>query len=155
MLFRSGLVPLALGTGSGRDIDRSRRIYAHGCTLERTGARALDIAADTESDKATLAPRLVLFVPECGKPTQGIDGLAKRRGIIPAVIDDGNAVAVNEPDLVRHILRRDHVGQAHRHRIEVERLMTKVRNALTDRQWDKVTAASNELADTLFYLEDT
>jgi molecular chaperone DnaK len=40
-------------------------------------------------------------------------------------------------------------------RAEVERLMTKVRTALTDRQWDKLTAASNELADTLFYLEDS
>ncbi len=39
-------------------------------------------------------------------------------------------------------------------RAEVERLMAKVRTALTDRQWDKVTAACNELADTLFYLED-
>jgi molecular chaperone DnaK len=39
-------------------------------------------------------------------------------------------------------------------RTEVERLMERVRTALTDRQWDKVTAASNELADTLFYLED-
>jgi molecular chaperone DnaK len=39
-------------------------------------------------------------------------------------------------------------------RAEVERLMERVRTALTDRQWDKVTAACNELADTLFYLED-
>jgi molecular chaperone DnaK len=39
-------------------------------------------------------------------------------------------------------------------RVEVERLMTKVRTALTDRQWDRLTAACNELADTLFYLED-
>jgi molecular chaperone DnaK len=39
-------------------------------------------------------------------------------------------------------------------RAEVERLMTKVRTALTDRQWDKLTASCNELADTLFYLED-
>jgi molecular chaperone DnaK len=39
-------------------------------------------------------------------------------------------------------------------RAEVGRLMERVRTALTDRQWDKVTAASNELADTLFYLED-
>ncbi len=39
-------------------------------------------------------------------------------------------------------------------RAEIERLMERVRTALTDRQWDKVTAASNELADTLFYLED-
>jgi molecular chaperone DnaK len=37
---------------------------------------------------------------------------------------------------------------------EVERLMEKVRTALTDRQWDRLTTASNELADTLFYLED-
>ncbi len=37
---------------------------------------------------------------------------------------------------------------------EVERLMEKVRTALTDRQWDRLTAASNELADVLFYLED-
>jgi molecular chaperone DnaK len=40
-------------------------------------------------------------------------------------------------------------------RAEIERLMTNVRTALTDRQWDKVTKACNELADTLFYLEDT
>ncbi len=39
-------------------------------------------------------------------------------------------------------------------RAEVERLMERVRTALTDRQWDKVTAAGNELADVLFYLED-
>ncbi|HKB39762.1 MAG TPA: Hsp70 family protein [Gemmataceae bacterium] len=39
-------------------------------------------------------------------------------------------------------------------RTEVERLMEKVRTALTDRQWDRLTTASNELADTLFYLED-
>ncbi len=39
-------------------------------------------------------------------------------------------------------------------RAEVEKLMTKVRTALTDRRWDLLTPASNELADTLFYLED-
>lgn len=39
-------------------------------------------------------------------------------------------------------------------RPEVERLMGNVRTALTDRRWEKVTSASNELADILFYLED-
>jgi molecular chaperone DnaK len=39
-------------------------------------------------------------------------------------------------------------------RAEVERLMERVRAALTDRQWGRVTAACNELADVLFYLED-
>jgi molecular chaperone DnaK len=37
---------------------------------------------------------------------------------------------------------------------EVERLMARVRSALTDRQWDKVTGACDELADVLFYIED-
>jgi molecular chaperone DnaK len=39
-------------------------------------------------------------------------------------------------------------------RAEVERLMERVRTALTDRRWGEVTAACNELADILFYLED-
>jgi molecular chaperone DnaK len=39
-------------------------------------------------------------------------------------------------------------------RTEIERLMTKVRTALTDRQWEQVTMGSNELSDILFYLED-
>jgi molecular chaperone DnaK len=39
-------------------------------------------------------------------------------------------------------------------RAELERLMTAVRNAMTDRRWDELTTASNELSDVLFYLED-
>ena len=31
---------------------------------------------------------------------------------------------------------------------------TELRAALTDRKWDTLTTASNELADVLFYLED-
>lgn len=39
-------------------------------------------------------------------------------------------------------------------RKEIERLCGNVRTALTDRKWDKLTQACNELADVLFYLED-
>jgi molecular chaperone DnaK len=39
-------------------------------------------------------------------------------------------------------------------RPEFERLMEKVRTALTDRHWPALTTATNELADALFYLED-
>jgi molecular chaperone DnaK len=39
-------------------------------------------------------------------------------------------------------------------RPDIEKHMENIRTALTDRRWDKVTAASNELADLLFYLED-
>ena len=39
-------------------------------------------------------------------------------------------------------------------KVELERMLNAVRNAVTDRQWDKVTKACNELSDILFYLED-
>jgi molecular chaperone DnaK len=45
-------------------------------------------------------------------------------------------------------------GVAPEDRTEVERLMERVRTSLVDRRWDQVTAACNELADILFYLED-
>jgi molecular chaperone DnaK len=38
-------------------------------------------------------------------------------------------------------------------RADVERLMSNVRTALDQRQWEQVTRTSNELADALFYLE--
>jgi molecular chaperone DnaK len=39
-------------------------------------------------------------------------------------------------------------------RAEIERLMTAVRNNLTDRRWDELPAACDALTDVLFYLED-
>ncbi|MBI2806162.1 MAG: Hsp70 family protein [Planctomycetes bacterium] len=39
-------------------------------------------------------------------------------------------------------------------KVELERMLKAVRNAVTDRQWDVVTKACNELSDVLFYLED-
>jgi molecular chaperone DnaK len=39
-------------------------------------------------------------------------------------------------------------------RADVERLMERIRTGITDRKWAEVTAASNELADVLFYLEE-
>jgi molecular chaperone DnaK len=39
-------------------------------------------------------------------------------------------------------------------KVELERMLGAVRMAVTDRQWEKVTKACNELSDILFYLED-
>jgi molecular chaperone DnaK len=39
-------------------------------------------------------------------------------------------------------------------KVELERMLGAVRNAVTDRQWESVTKACNELSDILFYLED-
>ncbi len=39
-------------------------------------------------------------------------------------------------------------------RTAIERLMTNVRTALTDRKWDQLTTACNDLSDVLFYLEE-
>lgn len=40
-------------------------------------------------------------------------------------------------------------------RSEVERILERLRISLTDRKWDQVATASNELTDILFYLEDS
>lgn len=37
---------------------------------------------------------------------------------------------------------------------ELERMLNAVRNAMTDRKWDDVTKACNELSDVLFYIEE-
>src|SRR5262249_53345031 len=39
-------------------------------------------------------------------------------------------------------------------KVELERMLGAVRIAVTDRQWEKVTKACNELSDILFYLEE-
>lgn len=39
-------------------------------------------------------------------------------------------------------------------RAELERMMAAVQSAMTDRQWDRLDRAVNELTDALFYLED-
>ncbi|MSQ95397.1 MAG: heat-shock protein Hsp70 [Gemmataceae bacterium] len=39
-------------------------------------------------------------------------------------------------------------------KVELERMLNAVRGAVTDRQWEAVTKACNELSDILFYLED-
>jgi len=46
------------------------------------------------------------------------------------------------------------VHTASEDRGEVERLMERVRTAMTDRKWEPLTSACNELSDVLFYLED-
>jgi molecular chaperone DnaK len=39
-------------------------------------------------------------------------------------------------------------------KVELERMLNAVRHAVTDRQWEQVTKACNELSDILFYLEE-
>ena len=39
-------------------------------------------------------------------------------------------------------------------KVELERMLNAVRHAITERQWEQVTKACNELSDILFYLEE-
>ena len=38
--------------------------------------------------------------------------------------------------------------------VELDKLMERLRVSLTDRKWDALAQACNELSDVLFYLED-
>jgi molecular chaperone DnaK len=87
---------------------------------------------------------------------------------------EGGSAGGNEPEAMPHLMPGPREGQREavqarallekaerllekaspEDRVEVERLIGKVRNALTDRQWDVLGQVSNDLADTLFYLED-
>ena len=90
--------------------------------------------------------------PEEGMASAAEDGEEELPSLLPGP-REGQREAVQARALLEKAERLLEKVQAE-DRAEVERLMERVRTALTDRQWDKVTAASNELADTLFYLED-
>jgi len=87
---------------------------------------------------------------EEGDETDGIDGQVPSLAPGPR---EGQREAVQARALLEKADRLMERVQAE-DKLEVQRLMEKVRTSLTDRQWDKLTAASNELADVLFYLED-
>jgi hypothetical protein len=129
-LGEDGLVPLALRAGTSGDIDCAGGINAHGRALEWSGARAFNIAADAEAEKAPLAPSLCLLEPEGGEATERIDRLAQRSGIVAAVINDGHAVAIDEANRIGNLLRRDHVPKPHFHRIEIKRARNEIDQTL-------------------------
>jgi molecular chaperone DnaK len=88
------------------------------------------------------------------EPANGVEGPAEEE--LPSLVAgprEGQREAVQARALLEKAERLLERTQPE-DRGEVERLMTNVRTALTDRRWDKVTEACNELADTLFYLED-
>jgi molecular chaperone DnaK len=90
--------------------------------------------------------------PEEGAPAPALGAEEELPSLLPGP-REGQREAVQARALLEKAERLLEKAQPE-DRAEVERLMERVRTALTDRQWDKVTAASNELADTLFYLED-
>ena len=111
---------LALRAGAGGDIDLAGRIDAHGGALERADAGALDVAAEAETEIATLRARLVLPRPERRDAADAVERLLQGLWIVAAVVDDGLAVAIGNAETIRHLLVRDHVAQPHIGRIESE-----------------------------------
>jgi molecular chaperone DnaK len=92
--------------------------------------------------------------PETAEPLG--DGEQAETGEVPSLVPgprEGQREAVQARALLEKAERLLE-KVATEDRAEIERQMEKIRVALTDRQWDKVKAASDELADTLFYLED-
>jgi molecular chaperone DnaK len=90
---------------------------------------ALDEEADSEAEDEPGIPQLV------PGPREG------QREVVQA-----RALLEKAERLVEKVAQED--------RPELDRLMSAVRTAVTDRKWEQVTKASNELADVLFYLED-
>jgi molecular chaperone DnaK len=92
--------------------------------------------------------------PETAEPLG--DGEQAETGEVPSLVPgprEGQREAVQARALLEKAERLLE-KVATEDRAEIERQMEKIRVALTDRQWDKVKAASDELAVTLFYLDD-
>jgi len=92
---------------------------------------------------------------DLGEGTEQREEAGGEPGELPALVPgprEGQREAVQARALLEKAERLLERVQAE-DRADVERLMEKVRTALNDRQWERLTQASNELADALFYLE--
>jgi molecular chaperone DnaK len=97
-----------------------------------------------------------LWQPAAEDEEDGQDGMEPDLGLPPELVPgprEGQRESVQARALLEKAERLT-ASASPEDRAEVERLMTAVRNALTDRRWDELTAACNELSDVLFYLED-
>jgi molecular chaperone DnaK len=96
------------------------------------------------------------------EPAEDLDELEADTGmtsVAPAIptLDPSPREGQRETVQARALLEkaerlREHVSAEDQE--ELDRLTNRLRNALTDRRWDELGTASNELSDVLFYLED-
>jgi molecular chaperone DnaK len=109
--------------------------------LDELWGRSFGYEVDLEEEGAAFEA-----VTASGSPTQDVPALVAgpREGQRETV--QARALLEKAERLMEKVQPED--------RSDVERLMEKVRVALTDRRWSAVTAACDELADVLFYLED-
>src|SRR5262249_12518126 len=112
-LGKNRLHALALGAGPGRHEELARRIDPYRGALERAYARALDVAADAETEVTALVSRRALALAKRGDAAARIERLRQRPLIIAAVVDDGLAIAIGNADAIWHFVGADHVAQAH------------------------------------------
>ena len=99
------------------------------------------------------------------EPLDGFDETASERipegaiGFSPEVpsLDPGPREGQRESVQARALLEkaeRIRVKASAEDQVELDRLLGRVRDALTDRRWPELNAACNDLSDVLFYLED-
>ena len=106
------VAPVATATFAARQ-------HPHRDALERAQARALDVIAEPDADEAAFVERRALPLAEAF-----IVGL-RQRGLLPfriiaAVVDQRLAVAEQQADFVRHLLRLDEIAPPHLGAIELQ-----------------------------------
>jgi molecular chaperone DnaK len=159
-----GLAPVAAGNPIVVQLDLnldgmlkvSARERATGLQKEVVIENALARYEREERDEARERLRMLWDGSEEGLEENGENGAIEEPEELPALAPgprEGQREAVQARALLEKAERLLEKTSAE-DRTEVERLMSRVREALTDRQWERLAAACNELADTLFYLED-
>ena len=129
-LREHGFVPLPLRAGPGCDHDHAGGIDPNGGALERPDAGAFDVAAQPQPEITAFLQRFLLAGAKCIQPADLFDGAPQGFGIIAAVVNDGHAVAIGQPDLVGHLVGPDHVAQPNLRRLEIQRVGHQIDHAL-------------------------
>ena len=96
-------------------------------------------------------------IPERTDDSDGESSAAPSLGLGMPTLDPGPREGQRETVAARAILEKAERIKANatsEDQTELDRLMGRVRNAITDRRWSELQAATNELSDVLFYLED-
>lgn len=156
-----GLAPVPVGNQIVVQLDLnldgrlkvSARERATGLRKQITIENALARYEREERDAARERLERLWHEPETPHPPPEGDGPGEVVPVLVPAPREGESEAMQARALLEKADRL--IGStAIEDRAEVERLMEHVRAALTDRCWDRLAAATNELADVLFYLED-
>ena len=153
-LRQRGLVSLALGRCASEDTDPSGLLHAHRRALERPQAGTLDIVGQGDAQQAAFGARGGLALGEA-LPVDSGQGAGLTRRVIPRVIAHRLAIAIDESDRVRHLLRLHQIAPAQLGPVQAQLLRRLVEYAFHREHTLRPAGAAHRCGRTLVGMNNT